>query len=66
MMFRHYNCLLFIIIPPMTDVHVIQKRIECEKRVLSVIYSSGSQSLYTSEPVKTTEIFLKTGNIQLQ
>jgi len=26
---HHYNCLLFIIIPPVTDVHVMLKKIEC-------------------------------------
>jgi len=25
-MIRHYNCLLFIIIPPVTDVHMIPQR----------------------------------------
>jgi len=31
MMIRYYyNCLLFIIIPPVTDVHVMLKRTECE------------------------------------
>jgi len=48
MMFHHYNCLLFIIFSPVTDVHVRLKRIEHEKRVwsknvakerLSVIYT---------------------------
>jgi len=33
MMLHHYNCLLFIIIPPVTDVPMMLKRIECEKRV---------------------------------
>jgi len=28
---HHYNCLLFIIIPPVTDVHVMLKKIECER-----------------------------------
>jgi len=26
MMINHYNCLLFIIIPPVTDVYVMLKR----------------------------------------
>jgi len=29
MMFQHYNCLLFIIIPPVIDVHVMLKRTAC-------------------------------------
>jgi len=33
MMLRHYNSLLFITIPPVTDVHVMLKRVECEMRV---------------------------------
>jgi len=46
--FHYYNCLLFIIIPLVTDVHVMLKKIECERRVsrqnvakerLSVIYT---------------------------
>jgi len=32
-MLHHYNCLLFIIITPVADVHMILKRIEREKRV---------------------------------
>jgi len=32
---HHYNCLLFIIIPPVTDVHVMLKKIVCERRVWS-------------------------------
>jgi len=44
MMLHYYNCLLFIIIPPVTDVHVMLKRTECEessaaKERLSVIYT---------------------------
>jgi len=31
MMLHHYNCPVFIISPPVTDVHVMVKRIECEK-----------------------------------
>jgi len=31
MMLHHYNCLLFIIIPPLTSVHVMLKR---KKRML--------------------------------
>jgi len=27
------NCLLFTVIPPVTDVHVMLKKIECETRV---------------------------------
>jgi len=33
MLTHHYNCLLLNIIPPVTDVHVMLKRIEYEKRV---------------------------------
>jgi len=33
MMLHNYNCLLFIIIPPVTDEHMMLKRIDCEKRV---------------------------------
>jgi len=33
MLTHHYNCLLLNILPPVTDVHVMLKRIECEKRV---------------------------------
>jgi len=33
MILHHYNCLLFIIIPLVTDVHVMLKGIECKKRV---------------------------------
>jgi len=38
---HHYNCLLFIIILPVTDVHVMLKKIECERRVWSTKYSQG-------------------------
>jgi len=31
MMLHHYNCLLLIKMPPVTDVHVMLKRIECEE-----------------------------------
>jgi len=31
MMLHNYNCFLSIIIPSMTDVHVMLKRIECER-----------------------------------
>jgi len=34
MMLHHYNCLLFIIIPLVTDVHVMLKRIECEESLV--------------------------------
>jgi len=30
---RHYNYLLFIIIPSVADVHVILKKIECNRRI---------------------------------
>jgi len=33
-MLNHYNCLLVITIPPVTDVHVMLKTRECEKRGL--------------------------------
>jgi len=46
MILRHHNCLLFIIIPPVTDVHVILKRIECEKRVSSKKRSQGKTERY--------------------
>jgi len=36
-----YNCALFIIIPAVTEVHVMLKRIECEKRVWLTICSLG-------------------------
>jgi len=30
----HHNCLLFIIIPPATDVHVMLLRTECEQSLV--------------------------------
>jgi len=33
MLIHNYNCRLLNIIPPVTDVHVMLKRTECEKRV---------------------------------
>jgi len=47
---HHYNCLLFIIIPPVTDVHVMLKNIECERRVWSTKRSQGKteRHLYIS------------------
>jgi len=33
MLTHHYNCLLLNIIPLVTDVHMLLKRIECIKRV---------------------------------
>jgi len=38
---HHYNCLLFIIILPVTDVHVMLKKIKGERRVWSTKYSQG-------------------------
>jgi len=43
MMLHHYNCLLFIIIPPVTDVRVMLKRIECEKSLVEI--NAAKQSL---------------------
>jgi len=34
MMLHHNNFLLFIIIPPVTDVRVMLKRVECEKSLV--------------------------------
>jgi len=42
MMIHQYNCLLFIIIPLMKDVHMMLKRGKiCEKRVWSIKCSQG-------------------------
>jgi len=41
MMIRHYNCFLFIIIPPVTDVHAMLKRIESEKSLVGKKRSQG-------------------------
>jgi len=38
---HHYSCILLITIPPVTDVHMILKKIECEKRVCSTKRSQG-------------------------
>jgi len=48
--FNYYNCLLFIIIPPVTDVHVMLKQIECERRVWSTKRCQGKteRHLYLS------------------
>jgi len=43
-MFYHYNCLLFITISPVMDVHVMLKRIECEKGVWSKKTAKGDSS----------------------
>ena len=45
-----YNCLLFIIIPPVTDVHVMLKKIECERRIWSTKRGQGKteRHLYLS------------------
>ena len=47
---HHYNCLLFIIIPPVTDVHVMLKKIECERKIWSTKRSQGKteRHLYLS------------------
>jgi len=36
MCLHHYNCLLFIIIPPVTDVRMMLKKIECVKSLFDV------------------------------
>jgi len=53
-MLHHYNCLLFIIIPPVTDVHVMLKRIEGEKGVWSKkrIAKERLNVIYTFDKVK--------------
>jgi len=38
---HHYNCLLFIIIPPVTDVHVMLNKIECEIIIWSTKCTQG-------------------------
>jgi len=47
---HYYNCLLFIIIPPVKDVHVMLKKIECERRVWStkLIQRMTKRHLYLS------------------
>ena len=43
------SCLLFTVIPPVEDVHVMLKKIECERRVWSAKRSQGKterQPLY--------------------
>ena len=45
-MMPHHNCLLFIIIPPVMVVHVMLKRIECEKRICLTKLSQGKTELH--------------------
>jgi len=47
---HHYNCLLFIIIHPVTNVHVMLKKIECERQIWSTKRSKGKteRHLYLS------------------
>jgi len=66
MMLHHYNCLLFIIIPPVTNVHVMPQRVECEtkvssnksvaKEILSVIYIFDKVTKY--KPPLTVNRFI--------
>jgi len=44
MMIHHYNCLLFIITPPLTDVYMILERKENAKR------GFGQQNLAEERP----------------
>ena len=47
---HRYSCVLLIIIPPVTDVHVMLKKIKCEGRVWSTKRSQGrtGRHLYLS------------------
>jgi len=44
MMFYHHNCLLFIINLPVMDVHMLLKRMECEKGVWSKKTAKGDSA----------------------
>jgi len=48
------TCLLFIIIPPVMDVHVTLKKIECKRRIWSTKRSQGKteRHLYLSKRKK--------------
>jgi len=41
------NCLLFIIIRPVTDVHVMLNKIEWERRVRQNVAKEGLSVIYT-------------------
>jgi len=41
MMFSHYDCLVFITIPPVMDVHVMLKKIKCDTSVCSKNHNQG-------------------------
>jgi len=50
MMLTPHKCLLFITIPPVTDAHMMLKRIEGEKIVWSIKHNQGKteRHLYLS------------------
>jgi len=56
---HHYNCLLFIIIPPVTDVHVMLKKIECESRVWSTKRSQRKTERHLNLAIKKIDKICK-------